>query len=124
MITQRRSSKQCGFAGLKRARALVFIVPALLLLSPALVFTALLVRFGLGTPILFLQKRSGPYGQPFTLLRFCSMTEACDSRENLLPDAQRLARFGQCLRRTSLDELPELFNVVKGDMSLVGPRRQ
>jgi len=122
MTTQRRSCKQRGSAGLKRALDLVFVVPALLLLSPALVFIALFVRFSLGTPIFLRQKRPGLHRRPFTLLKFRSMTEACDSHGNLLPDEQRLIRFGQFLRRTSLDELPELINVLKGEMSLVGPR--
>jgi len=110
-----------GYRG-KRTFDLVLTVPALALLSPVLATTALLVRIKLGSPIFFRQQRPGLYGKPFTLLKFRTMTDACDSDGNLLPDEQRLTSFGQFLRRTSLDELPELFNVLKGDMSLVGPR--
>ncbi len=110
-----------GYRG-KRIFDLVLTVPALVLLSPVLVTIALLVRIKLGSPILFRQQRPGLYGRPFTLLKFRTMTDAHDADGNLLPDEQRLTSFGQFLRRTSLDELPELFNVLKGDMSLVGPR--
>lgn len=95
---------------------------ALVLLSPVLFVIALLVRIKLGSPIFFRQQRPGLYGRPFTLLKFRTMTDARDADGNLLPDEQRLTSFGRFLRRTSLDELPELFNVLKGDMSLVGPR--
>lgn len=95
---------------------------ALILLSPVLAVIALLVRIKLGSPVLFRQQRPGLHGKPFTLLKFRTMTDARDADGNLLPDEQRLTSFGQFLRRTSLDELPELFNVLKGDMSLVGPR--
>ena len=83
---------------------------------------ALLVRIRLGTPVLFRQLRPGMGGKPFLMLKFRTMTDDCDKQGRLLPDADRLTPFGQWLRRTSLDELPELWNVVKGDMSLVGPR--
>ena len=95
---------------------------ALLLLSPLLVLLAVLVRVLLGGPILFQQQRTGVNKQPFTILKFRSMTTACDADGNLLTDMQRLTRFGRLLRGTSLDELPELWNVLLGEMSLVGPR--
>jgi len=95
---------------------------ALLLLAPLLVLLALLVRLFLGTPIIFRHVRPGRAGRPFTLLKFRTMTQECDASGKLLPDSLRLTRFGRFLRQTSLDELPELINVLRGDMSLVGPR--
>lgn len=94
----------------------------LLLLSPVLVVLAALIALRLGRPVLFTQARPGLHGKPFRMLKFRSMTSACDSNGNLLPDEQRLTPFGQRLRSTSLDELPGLWAVFKGDMSLVGPR--
>jgi lipopolysaccharide/colanic/teichoic acid biosynthesis glycosyltransferase/glycosyltransferase involved in cell wall biosynthesis len=91
-------------------------------LTPVLLLLAFLVRCFLGAPVLFRQKRSGRGQRPFTLVKFRTMTDACDTAGQLLPDSQRLTRFGRLLRSTSLDELPELWNVLKGDMSLVGPR--
>src|SRR5438128_6950024 len=82
----------------------------------------LLIRFKLGTPVFFRQTRPGLRGQPFTLLKFRTMTDAHDAQGRLLPDADRLTEFGSFLRSTSLDELPEFINVVRGEMSLVGPR--
>lgn len=89
---------------------------------PAFLLVALAVRCGIGSPILFKQQRPGLYGSPFTLFKFRTMTDARDRDGQLLPDSQRLTRVGRFLRSTSLDELPELLNVLKGDMSLVGPR--
>jgi hypothetical protein len=91
-------------------------------ISPALVIIALLVRLQLGSPVLFKQVRPGLHGKPFTIYKFRTMTDARDKNGDLLPDAQRLTKLGRFLRSTSLDELPELWNVIKGDMSLVGPR--
>lgn len=95
---------------------------ALVLFSPLLTAIALFVRIKLGSPVLFRQQRPGLHGKPFTLLKFRTMNDARDPDGNLLPDEQRLTPFGQFLRRTSLDELPELFNVLRGEVSLVGPR--
>jgi lipopolysaccharide/colanic/teichoic acid biosynthesis glycosyltransferase len=94
----------------------------LLLLSPVLITLFALVRSRLGRPVLFTQARPGRHGRPFKMMKFRSMTDVRDDRGELLPDADRLPPFGRWLRNTSLDELPELINVLKGDMSLVGPR--
>jgi len=95
---------------------------ALIVLSPVLLVTAILVRVKLGSPVLFTQDRPGKDEKVFKLYKFRSMTEARDEKGQLLPDDQRLPRFGQKLRSTSLDELPELINIIKGDMAVVGPR--
>ncbi len=94
----------------------------LLLLAVPLALLAWLVRRKLGSPILFTQVRPGLHGKPFRIVKFRTMTDARDASDTLLPDAQRLTRFGRFLRASSLDELPELWNVLRGDMSLVGPR--
>jgi sugar transferase EpsL len=106
----------------KRLLDLALTIPALILFAPLLALLALLVRLKLGSPVLFRQQRPGLHGQPFTILKFRTMTNDRDDQGNLLPDAERLTPFGRFLRNTSLDELPELFNVLKGEMSLVGPR--
>jgi lipopolysaccharide/colanic/teichoic acid biosynthesis glycosyltransferase len=106
----------------KRIFDLTVTVAALILLAPVIAFVALLVRLRLGKPALFRQKRPGLLGRPFTLLKFRTMTDSRDLSGRLLPDAERMTQFGRFLRETSLDELPELFNVLKGEMSLVGPR--
>jgi lipopolysaccharide/colanic/teichoic acid biosynthesis glycosyltransferase len=106
----------------KRLLDLALTIPALILLAPLFALLALLVRLRLGPSVLFRQQRPGLYGQPFTLLKFRTMTNACDAQGTLLPDAERLTPFGRFLRSTSLDELPEPFNVLKGEMSLVDPR--
>jgi sugar transferase EpsL len=106
----------------KRVFDLVVAATALLLLSPVLAVVAIAVRFALGSPVLFRQERPGLDGRPFTLVKFRTMRDATDAHGNQLDDAQRLTRFGRLLRATSLDELPELWNVMRGDMSLVGPR--
>lgn len=106
----------------KRLIDLFFIIPAIILLAPVATLVALLVRCKHGAPIFFRQQRPGLQGEPFILLKFRTMTDTCDEQGNLLPDAERLTRFGRFLRSTSLDELPELINVLRGEMSLVGPR--
>ena len=106
----------------KRTLDLVLSAGALLLLSPLIAALALLVRTRLGTPVLFRQQRPGLGGIPFILYKFRTMTDARDVQGRLLSDTERLTPFGRFLRSTSLDELPELLNVLHGEMSLVGPR--
>jgi lipopolysaccharide/colanic/teichoic acid biosynthesis glycosyltransferase len=107
---------------LKRLFDVVVSLVLLVVLSPVMLTVAIVVRLGLGRPVLFKQQRPGLRDRPFTLLKFRTMSRHGDSHGRLLPDAQRLTKLGRFLRSTSLDELPELFNVLKGDMSLVGPR--
>ncbi|PJG60163.1 sugar transferase [Aeromonas cavernicola] len=95
---------------------------ALLLFSPVIALVAWKVRKNLGSPVLFRQTRPGIYGKPFEMVKFRTMKDATDVQGNILPDAERMTSFGNKLRSSSLDELPELWNVLKGDMSLVGPR--
>lgn len=106
----------------KRVLDLFLAALGLLLLSPVLLVVALLVRIQHGPPVLFRQLRPGFHGWPFALYKFRTMTNARDARGQLLPDEKRLTPLGRTLRATSLDELPELFNVLRGEMSLVGPR--
>ena len=106
----------------KRAFDLVLVVPALIVLTPVMAILSVLIRIAMGSPVIFTQERAGKDGKPFKLYKFRSMTNARDAQGNLLPDEQRLTPFGKFLRSTSLDELPQLFNVLRGDMSLVGPR--
>jgi lipopolysaccharide/colanic/teichoic acid biosynthesis glycosyltransferase len=106
----------------KRALDLFLTIPALTIVAPIFALLGLLVGMRLGRPILFQQRRPGLYGKLFWVYKFRSMSEARDENGELLPDEKRMTRFGRFLRSTSLDELPELFNVVKGDMSFVGPR--
>jgi sugar transferase EpsL len=110
--------QRCG----KRAFDVVASAAALLLLAPLLATVALLVRWRLGKPVLFRQERPGKNGRPFVVLKFRTMMDAYNSAGALLPDEQRLPCVGRILRVLSLDELPELWNVLRGDMSLVGPR--
>ncbi|MEQ3722943.1 sugar transferase [Alcanivorax sp.] len=107
---------------MKRLMDILGAVAGLLLLAPVIVVLSLLVRIKLGGPVLFRQTRPGRAGRSFAMAKFRTMTDARDANGELLPDADRLTGFGQFLRASSLDELPELWNVLKGDMSLVGPR--
>jgi sugar transferase EpsL len=107
---------------LKRAFDAAVSLVLLIVLSPVMAVTALLVRLRLGRPVLFRQVRPGLHEKPFVLYKFRTMADLRDAEGNLLPDAERLTPFGRRLRALSLDELPQLFNVLKGDLSLVGPR--
>ena len=107
---------------IKRPLDAVLATTAAVVLSPVMLTTAILVRTKLGSPVLFTQERPGKDEKIFKLYKFRTMTDARDSEGNLLPDKDRLPEFGRKLRATSLDELPELFNIIKGDMSIVGPR--
>ena len=107
---------------IKRGLDLGLAATALVLAAPVLLFVAIAVRVNLGGPVLFRQQRPGLHGRPFTMVKFRTMRDALGRDGRPLPDADRLTPFGALLRSTSLDELPELWNVVRGDMSLVGPR--
>lgn len=107
---------------LKRTFDLLLSFIALIVLSPILSITFMLVRIKLGAPVIYMQDRPGKNEKIFKLYKFRSMTNECDENGTLLPDADRLTKFGRLLRATSLDELPELVNILKGDMSIVGPR--
>lgn len=107
---------------LKRAFDIAASTSALVVLSPVLAITAYKVKKELGSPVLFRQTRPGLHGKPFEMIKFRTMKDATDKAGNALPDSERLTEFGKKLRASSLDELPELWNVFKGDMSLVGPR--
>jgi len=107
---------------LKRPMDILLSLCAIIVLSPVLLIVAILVRTKLGSPVIFKQKRPGLNEKIFTLYKFRTMTDQRDTQGELLPDDIRLSRFGKSLRTTSLDELPELFNILKGDMSVIGPR--
>ncbi len=107
---------------IKRPQDFLCALLATIILSPVMLITAILVRIKLGSPVLFTQDRPGRNGKIFKLYKFRTMTDARDEKGELLPDDQRLPGFGQRLRSTSLDELPELLNMLKGDMAVVGPR--
>lgn len=108
----------------KRPMDFVLSLMAIIVLSPILIMVAILVRTKLGSPVIFKQKRPGLNEKIFTMYKFRTMTDERDSEGNLLADEVRLTRFGQKLRDTSIDELPELLNILKGDMSIIGPRPQ
>jgi lipopolysaccharide/colanic/teichoic acid biosynthesis glycosyltransferase len=107
---------------IKRTIDVILSVVGLLILSPVLIMSAIIIRVKLGSPIFFRQQRPGLHGKGFLFYKFRTMTDQRDAAGQLLPDEKRLPAFGRFLRSTSIDELPELFNVLKGDMSIVGPR--
>lgn len=107
---------------IKRPQDFLCALIAIIVLSPVLIITAILVKIKLGSPVFFTQERPGRYGKIFKLIKFRTMTSETDENGEILPDDARLTAFGRKLRATSLDELPELFNMLKGDMSVVGPR--
>lgn len=109
---------------IKRMLDFILSLIALICLSPVLLIVSILVRTKLGSPIVFKQQRPGKNEKIFTLYKFRTMTDEKDENGKLLPDSQRLTKFGKFLRSTSLDELPELINIIKGDMAIVGPRPQ
>lgn len=108
--------------GIKRILDFILSLIAIIVLSPVMLVVAVLVRVKLGSPVLFKQQRPGKDEKIFRMYKFRTMTDEKDADGRLLPDEKRLTRFGKLLRSTSLDELPELFNILKGDMSIVGPR--
>lgn len=118
----RKSKKGFYEKYIKRLQDFICALLAVIVLSPVILLTALLVRMKLGSPVIFKQKRPGLNGKIFTLYKFRTMTDKKDEKGNLLPDDVRLTPFGKALRSTSLDELPELINILKGDMAVVGPR--
>ncbi len=124
VVTKKQVKKNNGIYRnyIKRPMDFLISLCAIIILSPLLLLVALLVRVKLGSPVLFKQERPGLHEKIFTMYKFRTMTDQRDMNGNLLPDSARLTRYGKFLRSTSLDELPELFNIVKGDMSLVGPR--
>lgn len=107
---------------LKRPLDIILSLAAIIVLAPVFLLVTILVRKKLGKPVLFTQERPGLNEKIFKMYKFRSMTDACDENGELLPDEIRLTKFGKFLRSTSLDELPELFNILKGDMSIIGPR--
>lgn len=123
-MTKKTTTHRLGFYEkyIKRPQDFLCALAALIVLSPIMLLTAILVRVKLGSPVIFTQERPGLNGKIFKLYKFRSMNDARDEQGNLLPDAVRLTSFGKKLRSTSLDELPELINILKGDMSVVGPR--
>lgn len=107
---------------IKRTFDFIIALFLIIILLPIIIFVAVLIRFKLGAPVLFTQDRPGLQGQVFKMMKFRTMLNGIDKQGNLLPDSERMTKFGTFIRSTSLDELPGLFNVLKGDMSLVGPR--
>lgn len=119
---RRRKERRLYRDYIKRGLDIILALSGIVILSPVILLTAFLVRTRLGSPVIFKQKRPGKDGKIFELYKFRSMTDKRDENGELLPDEVRLTSFGKKLRSTSLDELPELFNILKGDMSVVGPR--
>ena len=124
LMRNKMSSHKKGFYErfIKRPQDFLCALLAIIVLSPVMLITAVLVRTKLGSPVIFKQERPGLNGKIFTLYKFRTMTDKKDENGNLLPDEIRLTNFGKKLRSTSLDELPELFNILNGDMAVVGPR--
>lgn len=120
--SRKEKTEDGATVGMKRAFDVVVAAIALVLLLPVIAIIALLVRVFLGKPVLFRQTRSGLHGEPFEIIKFRSMFDEFDADGNEIPEADRVRRFGHFIRTTSLDELPELWNVLNGTMSLVGPR--
>lgn len=108
--------------GIKRAFDIIIALTGLIFLSPLMIIVAFLIRFNLGSPILFKQTRIGKNNKEFEMMKFRTMKNISDKNGNLLSDADRLTKFGKFIRSTSIDELPELINILKGNMSLIGPR--
>lgn len=119
---KRSNSNSFYVKHIKRTLDFCIALISLIILSPIMAIIAVLVRLKLGSPVIFKQERPGLNERIFTLYKFRSMSNACDKNGELLSDTVRLTRFGRLLRATSLDELPELFNILKGDMSIIGPR--
>ncbi|MCE9609372.1 MAG: sugar transferase [Chthoniobacter sp.] len=115
-------ARRPGVPWSKRLFDLCITIPLLVVFAPVMLVVSVAIALALGRPTLFRQVRPGLHGRPFTLVKFRSMTDARDASGRMKPDAERLPAFGQLLRRTSLDELPQLWNVLRGEMSLVGPR--
>ena len=107
---------------MKRLFDFALSIPAFFILSPVLIAIATILRITIGSPVFFRQMRPGLHSRPFAIYKFRTMTDVLDEDGNLLPDSERLTRLGRFLRKTSMDELPEFFNVIRGDMSIVGPR--
>src|SRR6056297_3385113 len=121
-VTEVKSNNGIYRRFLKRPMDFILSLMAIIVLSPVLIIVGVLVRVKLGSPVLFKQRRPGLNEKIFTMYKFRTMTDEKDENGELLPDSIRLTRFGKMLRSTSLDELPELFNIIKGDMSIIGPR--
>jgi len=119
MQEERKSMWRCR---VKRMLDLLIALVALIVLAPVIGIVMVVIRLVMGSPVIFRQRRAGMFGRPFDMLKFRTMSDARDDQGQLLPDEQRLTRLGAFLRRTSLDELPQLWSVLKGDMSLIGPR--
>ena len=129
LAQQKRAGKQFRMCdskwhtnNIKRLFDLAIAIPSIIVLSPVFILAGFFVRMKIDSPVLFKQLRPGLHGKPFTIYKFRTMTDERDGEGNLLPDSERLTRFGRFLRKTSVDELTELFNAIKGDMSIVGPR--
>ena len=121
-MDERERANKLLMRRIKRLFDLTIALSSVILLTPIFVLIGFFVRIRIGSPVLFRQRRPGLHGKPFTIYKFRTMTDKRDEDGNLLPDSDRLTKLGRFLRKTSMDELPELFNVIKGDMSIVGPR--